>query len=437
MDRPLGVFEDALARTAERSPLNAVCILRLSARPELDRLRRGLDVLRRRHPLLRARIVARGGRRRFVLDAPSVLLGERPRPDDERWLAVAEEEVNRPFDVARGPLARLILVGAGADQPCELVLTLHHSIMDGASVLGLFRDLLEHAAGTADAAAPEPQGPPPPVEALFPPRFRAPRRFGAILGFLAGEMADEARVGWATRREEPVPVPVEVRGRVLTVETPAAVAGALARAARRRGRTLGGLLHAATLLAVSKHLSGGRRLPMRYMTFANLRPYLDPPQDDAALVPYFSMMRFTATVGAEMDVWDLAQAIDAQSARAARRDVKFLSVLLSRLSVRVGAWRRARMATVGLSFLGNVRLDGNFGPLRVLGVHAFVSNVALGPLLAVQARLFAGSLCWDILHLDADMDRATALRITEEILRCLDEAAASPAPSRDDRRGVA
>ncbi|MGU3423280.1 condensation domain-containing protein, partial [Methylobacterium sp. D54C] len=48
----------------------------------------------------------------------------------DRLAALADEERARPFDLARAPLLRLVLVRTGPDRH-HLVLTVHHLILDG------------------------------------------------------------------------------------------------------------------------------------------------------------------------------------------------------------------------------------------------------------------------------------------------------------------
>jgi non-ribosomal peptide synthetase component F len=63
-----------------------------------------------------------------------------PAQREERALALAREEGLRPFDLARGPLLRLVLVRL-APEECLLLLTLHHIVCDGWSIGVLVREL--------------------------------------------------------------------------------------------------------------------------------------------------------------------------------------------------------------------------------------------------------------------------------------------------------
>jgi hypothetical protein len=57
--------------------------------------------------------------------------------------------------------------------------------------------------------------------------------------------------------------------------------------------------------------------------------------------------------------------------------------------------------------------------LRLEEIHAFISNMVLGPEYSALARLWEGRLWWDIVYLDSDMDRAVAATVAETILDLL------------------
>jgi hypothetical protein len=90
--------------------------------------------------------------------------------------------------------------------------------------------------------------------------------------------------------------------------------------------------------------------------------------------------------------------------------------------------RRQRMATTALSYTGPARLPRRFGSIEVSSPEVFISNLTLGPEYTAQARLADGELRWNIVYLDCDMDRATADRISDEMLAVLRTGSAGGTP---------
>jgi len=445
MRRELGSFETAATLTHRHAPFVVVVVLKLDHGPSPERLAGALAALERRHALLGVRIVERaGGRFWFEPDGtPPIPLRVAERTGEEGWIGVAEEELNGRFDAGAGPLLRCTYLAppgppdsAATGDPMpggargEIVLTFHHAAMDAVSGGALVEELLRLC--DPEAELPPDGGPPapapgdalPPVERRFPPAWRGARGRGRLAGFLARQLADDAAYRFRTRGLRRPPIPRSARCRVLPVELPEAATSALARAARRQRVSLNGALAAAFLLAVNRALYGERAAALRYMTFADLRPYVVPPVVGGALGGYLAMLRYTARLGRATGFWELAREISRQVAAGGRRGDKFGSLRMSEWVIRTLLRRRSeRMAATAVSYSGVTRLDRTFGPIELRGMHAFVSNFELGPEYTALARLLNGRLQLDVVYLEGDMDRALAQSIAGEILATLGEPA--------------
>ncbi|MEM7582902.1 MAG: condensation domain-containing protein [Acidobacteriota bacterium] len=420
MNRRLGAFESALALSNDFSPLNVVAVLRMAAGPEPSAWTRALATVQSRHPALRTRIVRRPRGYAFEPgEALEIPLRCVPREDPERWVTEAETELNQPFAGHRGPLLRAAIVGSGQGA-CELLLTFHHSIMDGASALQLCRELLLLAAGegTADlepSSLPEP----PTAERLFPESYQGWRRHMRFAGFACRQMGGELHDLWRARGRWHPPPTEPCRSRILSFQLSESATAALTRRARQARVTLHSVFDAALLLAVARRRYRGERLPLRHLVFANLRPYLVPPVDNEPLGAYFSMLRFSTLMHPDRELWPLAAEINAVVHSAAKRGDKYAFFLASILFMRaILGLGRQRMAATALSYTGVTKL-GPPDPFEVLGVHAFASNFRLGPEASAQIRWFAGRLWWDILYLDSEMTGDEAKQLAGEIQQTL------------------
>lgn len=436
MRRALGTFETAATLTNERYSFVVVVVVRLAAALSSERLRRGLDLLQRRHPPLAVRIVEHGGRFRYEPEGtPPIPLRVVERAGEEHWREVTERELDARIDAAAGPLVRCTLLAPSdpsEDTPAEILLSFHHAIMDAASGTALVEELLGLCRRADGPSEPWAEGARalPPVEDLFPPSHRGARGAVRSVGFLARQMADEAVYRLRTRGARPAPAAEPAGCRILPVRLSREETSALVRATRHRRVTLNAALGAAFLLAVHRRLPEAaahraRPRPMRYMTFADLRPYLKPPVGADALGGYLAMMRYTIRVdGGSADsggdsaepFWGLARRITDQVAAGSRRGDKLWSVLFSERVMRMMLGQRTeRMAHTAVSYSGVTRLDAT----GVRGLHAFVSNLPVGPEYTALARMFEGELLLDVLYLDTDMDRPRARAVADGILATL------------------
>ncbi|MFE7482625.1 amino acid adenylation domain-containing protein [Streptomyces sp. NPDC057552] len=137
--------------------------LRLSGEPDTEALARAVDLLVARHEVLRTTYAADDDGLRQVVHEPVpgvlTLTGDLPAAGMD---SAIRAELARPFDLTRGPLLRATLLSASALDHV-LLLTAHHSVMDGWSSAVLFDEL-----STAYTALTEGRDPGlPPVEVQY------------------------------------------------------------------------------------------------------------------------------------------------------------------------------------------------------------------------------------------------------------------------------
>jgi len=129
------------------------CRFRVDAGVEGRALRDAMQALLNRHPNLRACFRTRGANRPVQL-IPRQVMADWTETSvsgapDEQAAAVGRlmaADRSRPFDVAKPPLIRCALV-RHADAAADLILTIHHILIDGWSMPILARDLAELNAG--------------------------------------------------------------------------------------------------------------------------------------------------------------------------------------------------------------------------------------------------------------------------------------------------
>jgi hypothetical protein len=230
-------------------------------------------------------------------------------------------------------------------------------------------------------------------------------------------MASEAAFRWRTRDHRSRPPRPEAgkpaRCRILPIAFSEADTKTLVRATRSRRLTLTSALNAALLLAVVRRRYPGTDLPHRYFVFPNLRSHLDPPLPDDCDGSYLTTQRFTVRASGARDAWDLATEIQEQVHRSGGE--KFLAALHSAMSMKMILGQSGyRMATIAMSYTGAYPFPLRRGGLELIEVHAFVSNLPIGPEYTVQARVFKGRLWLDVLYLNVDMTDQEARQIAED-----------------------
>jgi hypothetical protein len=348
-----------------------------------------------------------------------------PRWNAEHWKSVVEVELATRIDVATGPLFRCTYLYEARRQCGDIIFSFYHAIADAASAGRFLHDLLTTCASVADQRSiPVAEfSPAPPVESRFPPGFRGLRLAAHSLRYVILQIIDELGYRRETRGKQTPPVHHRPgHGRMLAVRVPEDLLESFAQRARREGVTLNSALHAAILLAVNRQLYAGKRVPMRTFSFANLRPYLQPPARDEEIACYISMLRYTVPVEGGLDFWTLARALHAKIYSSFKSGDKFAAADLSEAIMKMVTRQRSfRLSATALNYSGAAAIQPEYGHIRVTGFHSFVSAYDLGPEFSAQAQIFNHDLYLDFMYLEADMNREEAETIVEEIKRVLSD----------------
>ena len=121
--------------------------MRLEGRLDSDALGKAVAELVRRHEALRTRFIATDGQPMQIVEKTGTaalelvdLAGE-PDPQESARRLI-EEQTATPFDLARGPLLRVVLMRLG-EQDHTLLIVVHHVVFDGVSKVVLYRELGE------------------------------------------------------------------------------------------------------------------------------------------------------------------------------------------------------------------------------------------------------------------------------------------------------
>ncbi|HEX7239391.1 MAG TPA: non-ribosomal peptide synthase/polyketide synthase, partial [Longimicrobiaceae bacterium] len=136
------------------STYNMPFALRLRGAPDVRALRRSIAGVVRRHEAVRTVFVDRGGEPVQVVlphvRVPFAVLDLAGLPGESRGAEAARrvaEEAQLPFDLARGPLLRVLLVRL-AEEEWTLCFTMHHVVSDGWSMGVLVREVSALYAGS-------------------------------------------------------------------------------------------------------------------------------------------------------------------------------------------------------------------------------------------------------------------------------------------------
>ncbi|HEV7514956.1 MAG TPA: condensation domain-containing protein, partial [Thermoanaerobaculia bacterium] len=228
-----------------RPTYNVAATLRLRGSLAVPALLASLGELARRHEVLRTRFAAVEGLPYPMVDEPSPLrlplvdLTALPGTRREPLAALlAAAEAQRPFDLATGPLLRVVLLRLAAEEHAGLV-TLHHIVCDGWSQGVLIREL-SALYGALCQGRPSPL---PELQVQYADYARWQREW-LLGGILEGQVAYwRERLAGAPRvlelpTDRPRPAVRSGSGGEVPVALPARLAAAVGTLGRQHGATL-------------------------------------------------------------------------------------------------------------------------------------------------------------------------------------------------------
>jgi len=250
--------------------------LRLRGPLAVPALAASLGEILRRHDTLRSRFGVRDGEPVQTAASPAASLPvvDLAGVEDGAAARLEKLEAGRPFDLARGPMMRAVLLRLAADEHL-LLLTLHHAAADGWSLEILLRELMDlYAATAAGRASPLPELPIAYSDFAAWQRGRLDGRAREQqLGYWREQLRGVSVLELPTDRPRP-PVRAQ-RGAVAEgLVAPPAVTEALTALARRQGATLFMALLAAFQVLLSRY-AGQDDVAVASPTAGRERPELE------------------------------------------------------------------------------------------------------------------------------------------------------------------
>lgn len=408
--RALGYMETRmhLMHTLLRGSTQGVVALRVRGHLDPQRFVAAVEQVARAHELLRARIVERDGSFAFECrrDAEAnvrVLL----RSSDDEWLRVVQGEVESPLDPSRALYRLTLLADAPSSNDADIVLSVHHAIMDGSAVDNFLDQVLTAATNLGPVELAH-HALPPPAEQMLPKRMRLSWADFCETQRSLGERLAVPRPPYLAQ------APIEERRtKTAFVALEATQVAALERYAEARNCTFNALASVALVCAVQT-ASPQRKRVLLNSTFSLRRLCSGLGSDDLGCYMSIVPTLHDSSAGAR-DLGELAAEYHAALSAAILQNVRCpLEAPAEALRKSTLALLAARefVQDVGLTF-GESSLRESYGPLSLVHMYAAVNRSAGTLAAVVHGVKIAGKACFTLnytapLQSDAWANQVTA-----------------------------
>ena len=410
MERKLSVAERVMWMSHQVGGVeNCLFAAHLSGSVEQNALRAALDLIARRHPLLRVRVEVRGITPFFVSDeVPPVPLRVEQRQGDHHWHSEAERELNDPLSMSAGPLFRVVLIKS--DEQADVLFVYHHLIADGKSGLNLVTEVLDLTGQITGGLAPviteiaEHQ----PLEEILPREARGIGGFWKALAFMVRQMSIAIFKRPSRLPKESNAAPSECRGRFLKARLSVQETRSLKLRCRQEHTTMHGAVCAAMLKAATGQIHNGNTdaspITLTCATPVDLRSTLSRPIKEE--VGNFASVAVTAhQISRRTAFWKLATAVrdDLRQAIARKEPEVSLELLNRVLPQRVSPSDLIKgiaklNSPIMATNLGVILIPEKFGPLTLRSFHMAISMTAfpgnVTAIIAIYQRQLEVTLCY-------------------------------------------
>jgi NRPS condensation-like uncharacterized protein len=284
-------------------PLHFTIAANIIGRLHLEGLQQALVKVQQRHPLLNVKIALDRSEIPWVItDTGNIPVRLVERHSPQQWQQEVERELANPFDWNQAPLLRLVLVRG--NDASDLIISCHHSISDGMSVVFLLRDILQML-GTPDRSLPALPSHPPYSQLI--PHFeqKPPLPFEPSLATISTQST----------------VPAHSRPRLHAWSLTTTETSAIVHACKQAQTTVHTAICAAFLLTIAQQPEVDATIPLKCLTAINFRRFLPAIEDDFGF--YYGLIKTVHSIDPAVSVWELAHALKAELDRRTAPDQIF------------------------------------------------------------------------------------------------------------------
>ncbi|MGD2248986.1 MAG: condensation domain-containing protein [Candidatus Methanofastidiosia archaeon] len=438
MNRALGANERVVWLSSEAGGLNFSLMLRVSGDIDEYMVRKALDLLTCRHPLLNVRIEIQNGNPVFTSEnVPKIPLRVNARNSKTQWYTEVEKEINHPFPCFEGPLMRAVFLKGAAIN--DILLTHHHVIGDGTSSMYLVRDFLHVLGEVAEGNKPDVQPLPerPSIEELLPESahgFKGLIKTGALLEKQVKSILIQRPEKLA---KESTPSKTYHGRNIHCMLSPEETESLLAKC-REESTTVHGALCASVFRATadqicsmhsgenSKQKQIQKPVTVSCLSPVDIRHFLNPPLGEEVGF-YASTVITTHRIDKNTTFWDLARSVQESVHRSIESGEPFVSVsLLDKLVPKSASSSTITKRVYDIypvallvSNAGRFTTPEKYGPLTLKEFHVAFANKAAPEILTFIILTYRNRLVLNFSYTEPTISHQCAAAVAENTVKML------------------
>ncbi|MEM7556724.1 MAG: condensation domain-containing protein [Cyanobacteria bacterium P01_A01_bin.84] len=413
-----------------------VNIARIEGVIETNILRKVLDFLQNRHPMLRVRIIELADGTYFSSqNIKKIPLETISKTDENQWLEIAEKQLHEKFSDEFAPLCRITLLQSSLAHPIsEIIATFHHAITDGLSCMNFIDELLfyyqkiEQGEQTFEQMTPRVSTKNialpllPPVEQILDSSFV--------------ELNEVKKPETENIKEQKVPILIieneaplnQRRTHLLTRIINPEILSKLIEQCKQQKTTVHGALCAAMLLGATKISGCKESINFSCSSNINLRKYSKTEVKKNYIGCFVSSVESIHNLTGNTNFWNLARACKNQVDNSINGKINDLIKEQSLSDITQQTIQNVlernstgRIKTINLSNRGKFDLAENYGKLKIKEIYFTVGQHILGPCLWLGALTFHKQLFCSFAHVTPLISSETMNSFADGVVDILEE----------------
>lgn len=390
--RRLGALEEAMVLLDRKCGTGRIVrVLHCVGQLDLSAFRQALADVLLCYPILRGRLGgANGTELEVVSPTISVPVGVVRCEERLAWMGAFEDNLNAPAFGSNGPLLRVEILRHPKSSRFEIVLAIHHALVDGASINQVAKTLVaaydRRLSGREPASIRQPVSPS--AETYLPPLGGA-EEDAIVAQLVERQTASLSSTPTSSQTQSAM-------SRVLSWDIEVSDTRAAVEEWKRRGSSTQGVLGAALLSSVAKVLTDSTS-SVSLATTVDLRR-VHPDRIPSGVIANLStgVRTFHRRVGSDACHWPCALEITHAVRGAIMRREPEAAIRLQRAVAEYYSVSRQPPATTTLSNLGATRFGGGYEHVRVGSVHGGVPMHCFGRTTYNQVSFSDSAIHWNL-----------------------------------------
>ena len=427
--RKLGAIENVFDIMENIGGMTSITIAKIEGLIQPGILEKALKLLQKRHYILQVHIVDLEDGKYFQSEGTKQIpLKVIKKYHSNQYFEIAEEEIHKKFLRDTNPLCRITLLdGSETNNVNEILITCHHTIIDGNSHMNLLGDLLYYYTQIANGDnISDPITMPllPPLEEIVNRNLIEKNQIQNTPKDIAPKQSPKIELLIEQEAE-----PIDRRTHFLTRIINPEITQTLIKRCQEEKTSLYGAVSAAMLFAVGQNTFTNTPIQVSCNSTFNLRKYCLPEVKPEQIGCFVSGIQDNYILEANSELWNLARECQSRIFESiysgSYMDIIFneQSNMNEDIMMQISKNNKmGRLSTLVITNIGKSNLNIQYDPLKLKELYGAVAHHSIGPSFSLMMLIFEQQLFFTFAYATPLLSEKTAQLLVDSVINNIEKA---------------